>query len=230
MLNILQSKIPYNFKNKGLLEMALTHTSAANELGETTEHNERLEFLGDAVLELCISQELYRRFPDAREGGLTSMRSQLVNQPTLANIARNLSLDKCLRLGKGEESQGGRNKDSLLSDTFEALLGAIYIDSDLDAALKVVQNSFSQKWGDLDSGQKTKDYKSQLQEFTQLEYKERPIYSLLDSSGPEHAKIFRVSLLLPSGRSFEASGSSVKKAEQKAASLALSVLGVATKE
>ncbi|MDR2077132.1 MAG: ribonuclease III, partial [Desulfovibrio sp.] len=120
--------IPYSFREVRLLRTALTHSSYANERQTGAEHNERLEFLGDAVLELCISDELYRRFPETREGQLTAMRSRLVKQETLAGLARSLGLPQALILGKGEESQGGRDRDSLLSDAFEAVLGAVFLD------------------------------------------------------------------------------------------------------
>ena len=222
MLHLLQENIPYRFQQVKLLQTAMTHTSAANEKvgGEKTdqtEHNERLEFLGDAVLELCISLELYSRFPDAREGELTAMRSQLVNQTSLASIARKLGIDKCLHLGKGEEAQGGRSKDTLLSDALEAVLGAVFLDGGPDAAGQVVAALFTRKWASLNRSTQTRDYKSRLQEIVQTRYKDRPVYSLLGDSGPEHAKVFAVELRLPDGTRVEASGTSLKRAEQQAA-------------
>lgn len=225
MLTKLQRDIHYHFKQVKLLETALRHTSAANELGEGAEHNERLEFLGDAVLELCISEELYRRFPDAREGSLTAMRSQLVNQQRLASLSRSIHLNACISLGKGEENQNGREKETVLSDAFEALLGAIYLDGGLKAVQAVVQKLFEPLWFSLDEQPKVKDYKSALQEVTQNVFKDRPVYALTDSSGPEHAKVFFVQMTLPDGKVFEANGSSVKRAEQNAAALGLEYLG-----
>ena len=220
----LQENIPYRFQQVKLLQTAMTHTSAANEQAGGAEHNERLEFLGDAVLELCISQELYCRFPDAREGELTAMRSQLVNQTSLASIARKLGIDKCLLLGKGEEAQGGRKKDTLLSDAVEALLGAVFLDGGNKAAEQVVAALFKKKWATLNHSLQTRDYKSRLQEITQIRFKDRPVYSLMSNSGPEHAKVFTVSLRLPDGTTVEATGSSVKRAEQQAACAVLEML------
>ena len=185
MLEQLQESVSYQFRQTGLLASALTHSSAANEQQTSTLHNERLEFLGDAVLELCISHELYSRFPDAREGQLTAMRSRLVNQDSLAELARKLRLDTLLVLGKGEESQGGRTRDSLLSDTFEAVLGAIFEDGGFTAAHSVVARLFADAWPQPEEKKKNKDPKSQLQEFSQQHFKGRPVYALVAADGPE---------------------------------------------
>lgn len=224
MLTRLQGDIHYHFKQVKLLETALRHTSAANELGDGVEHNERLEFLGDAVLELCISEELYQRFPSVREGVLTAMRSQLVNQQRLAGLSRSIHLNTHISLGKGEENQNGREKDTVLSDAFEALLGAVYLDGGIEAAQAVVRRLFKPLWGELNDQPKAKDYKSVLQELTQDKYKERPLYSLENTSGPEHAKDFFVRMVLPDGTVFEAKGSSVKRAEQNAAAMGIAYL------
>lgn len=224
MLNILQEIIHYRFKQVKLLEMALTHSSHANEQGGDIEHNERLEFLGDAVLELSVSERLFAMFPGAREGHLTRMRAKLVSKPSLAEIAKELKLDSCLLLGKGEESQGGRDRDSLLSDALEAVLGAVFLDGGYANALGVVDILFAVRWPEEPEGGKSKDYKSRLQELTQKRFKERPVYSLSGSNGPEHAKIFEILLTLPDGLIITAEGPSVKRAEQKAAGLALKQL------
>ncbi len=224
MLKQLQSAISYQFTQVHLLELALTHSSAANELNDSQNHNERLEFLGDAVLELCISKELYIRFSSAREGQLTTMRSKLVNQTVLASIARVLNLGSCLILGKGEESQGGRTRDSLLSDGVEALIGAVFVDGGYFVAEKVVLGLYKNLWPKPEENKKSKDAKSTLQEVTQQMFKERPIYTLLDSEGPEHAKCFSVRLTLPNQTVIDATGTSVKRAEQAAAQAALSML------
>ena len=224
MLHRLQRDIPYHFTQVKLLTAAMTHSSFANEQQGEIEHNERLEFLGDAVLELCISEELYRRFPATREGDLTAMRSRLVNQDTLASLARKIGLDKNLVLGKGEEAQGGRERDSLLSDAFEALLGAIFLDGGFDAVRKAVRGLFAEQWPRQEVRPKSKDGKSRLQEVTQQLYKARPVYVLVGSDGPEHDKVFRVRLELPDGTVLTADGSSVKRAEQAAAYAALARL------
>ena len=221
MFERLQRDIPYHFTQVKLLRAAMTHSSHANEQSEGAEHNERLEFLGDAVLELCISEELYRRFPDAREGELTAMRSRLVNQESLASLARGIGLREAIVLGKGEEAQGGRDRDSLLSDALEALLGAVFLDGGYAAAAQVVKGLFSPKWPTRSGKPKSKDGKSRLQEVTQQLFKERPSYTLLESAGPEHDKVFTVRLELPDKTVFTAEGSSVKRAEQTAALKAL---------
>ncbi|MDR2891481.1 MAG: ribonuclease III, partial [Deltaproteobacteria bacterium] len=144
MLTNLQLDIHYTFKQVKLLEAALTHSSFVNESPDPVQHNERLEFLGDAVLELCISEILFNSFQEAREGELTAMRSALVSQPSLAEQARRLKLDQYLLLGRGEEAQGGRKRDALLSDALEALLGAVFIDGGFAEARRVVEVLFAQ--------------------------------------------------------------------------------------
>lgn len=221
MLETIEERIGYTFTDKSLLATALTHSSYANEHGGEAAHNERLEFLGDAVLELCVSSELFTLFPDAREGDLTRMRAKIVSQPFLTDLAREYSVDVALLLGKGEESQGGRERPSLLSDAFEALLGAVYLDGGFAAASGVVRTVFKGKWPVKKQGGLAKDCKSRLQEVTQQRYKERPVYTLVDSSGPEHAKVFTVRVTLPDNRAFTSDGPSLKRAEQLVACLAL---------
>ena len=216
----LQKKMGYYFKDKELLSLALTHSSFANEHGQ--ESNERLEFLGDAVLELCVSRILYFGFPDASEGHLTKLRAGLVSEPSLARVARSLSLGRYIFLGKGEEHQGGRDRDSVLSDTLEAVLGAIYLDTGYAAAQECIQKTFRQFIPEsLDTLPTYKDYKSRLQEATQSLFKARPVYTLLESTGPEHEKIYRVQVELPNRLKVVATETSVKKAEQKAAGKAI---------
>jgi ribonuclease III, bacterial len=221
MLEHIEESLGYTFKTKAFLETALIHSSYANEQETGAEHNERLEFLGDAVLELCVSSDLFTRFSAAREGDLTRMRAKIVSQPFLADLAREYGLDMALRLGRGEESQGGRERPSLLSDAFEAVLGAVYLDGGFDAVTTVVRTVFDGKWPVQKQGSPTKDCKSLLQEVTQRRFKERPIYALANSSGPEHAKVFTVKVTLPDGREFVSDGPSLKRAEQIVASLAL---------
>jgi ribonuclease-3 len=217
----IEDALGYSFANRDHLAVALTHSSYANEHGGGAEHNERLEFLGDAVLEVCVSSELFSRFPEAREGDLTRMRAGIVSQPFLSELARECGLDTALRLGKGEESQGGRERPSLLSDAFEALLGAVYLDGGFDAVTTVVRTVFDGKWPVRKQGGSSKDCKSLLQEVTQRRFRERPVYALMGSSGPEHAKTFTVRVTLPDGREFTCDGPSLKRAEQIVACLAL---------
>ena len=219
----LERTLGYVFQDAGLLAAAMTHSSFANETSGGT-HNERLEFLGDAVLSLCISSELFARFPDAREGDLTRVRSQLVNASCLADLARAIGLDDHLRLGRGEESQGGRTRDALLGDALEAVLGAVYEDGGLAPARELVRRLFAGRWPRTLRREFRKDFKTQLQEVIQQQYRERPTYTLSASHGPEHAKLFEVCVRLPDGRSFVALGPSLKRAEQEAARNALLAL------
>ncbi|GFK93062.1 Ribonuclease 3 [Fundidesulfovibrio magnetotacticus] len=222
-LDNLQDAISYRFGQVKLLVTALTHSSYANEQGCV--HNERLEFLGDAVLELAVSEELFRRFPEAPEGALTKLRSKLVSMPALAELARSLHLDQAILLGKGEEGQGGRTRDSLLADAMEALLGAVFQDGGYEGAKSAVGAIFAPLWPEDVEQSRARDYKSRLQERTQRDMRTRPIYRLMGSSGPEHEKRFEVELALPDGRVIQAAGPSVKKAEQSAARMALQALG-----
>ncbi len=220
----LQRIIGYRFSDESLLRTAMTHSSYANEQGGRAEHNERLEFLGDAALELTVSAELFARFPGAREGDLTRMRAKIVSQPSLASLALACKVDVCLLLGKGEECQGGRDRPALLSDAFEALLGAVFLDGGFGAVQSVVRTILNDKWPDQDECTQSKDCKSLLQELIQRRYKERPVYSLIGSSGPEHAKIFTVQVTLPDSLVFMSDGPSLKRAEQLVACQALEYL------
>lgn len=217
----LEHALGHVFRRRDLLATALTHSSWANERGEAMNHNERLEFLGDAVLELSVTETLFARFPDAPEGELTLLRSHLVNESSLAGLARRLSLDVHVRLGKGEENQGGRTRPALLSDAFEAVIGALFLDGGYAAAQTTINRIFEPIWPASPATPKPKDYKSRLQEYTQRLHKARPVYSLLGSHGPEHDKLFEVRLTLPDGQEVTAKEKSVKKAEQMAARQAL---------
>lgn len=223
-LKTLQTSISHSFSQVKLLETALTHSSCANECPSGTEHNERLEFLGDAVLELAVSEELYRMFPDTAEGLLTRMRARLVNEPTLAEVARELGLPALLRLGRGEEMQGGRERPALLADALEAVFGAVFWDGGYAAAAACVKAVFAGRWPEEPVRPRAKDSKSRLQEETQYRFKARPVYALVSASGPEHEKVYEVELTLPDGRRIAAAGPSIKKAEHAAADQALALL------
>ncbi len=223
-LNIVQQVFNYKFSNVHLLIQALTHSSYANEIDNSLQNNERLEFLGDAVLELCISEQLFKRYPDSREGELTNLRAKLVSEPTLAGLAREIALQDYLLLGKGEESQGGRDRDAILADALESVLGAIFLDGGFEKTQEVILHLYGQLWPDKSEVQPRKDYKSKLQEITQKLYKDRPVYSLIESLGPEHDKTYRVRVDIPNGDSFHARESSIKKAEQMAAKTAIQEL------
>ena len=216
----LEEALHYVFQDKSLLSTALIHSSWANE-NACDVHNERLEFLGDAVLEVNISHELYERFPHEREGGMTRMRSRLVSEGKLAELARSLHLGDYLYLGRGEEAQGGRERAALLADAMEAVLGAVYLDGGHDKAARLVARLYEGQWPDPASARKGKDYKTRLQEVTQAEFRALPVYIPLASSGPEHARTFEVCLELPDGNSFTARSTSLKRAEQEAARQAL---------
>lgn len=222
-LDDLQDCIHHRFEQVKLLSTALTHSSYANEQDGNAD-NERLEFLGDAVLELCISQEAFRRFPCAPEGVLTRIRSQLVKEKSLAAIARDLSLEDHIMLGRGEELQGGRDRDALLADAFEALMGAVFLDGGFEAARQTILRIFEPLWPEQAMLPETKDYKSRLQEVAQERFRDRPMYVLVETHGPEHAKLFDVEATLPTGEVFRGRGTSVKRSEQDAARQALEYL------
>ena len=224
MLHAWQDRFGHDFSDPGYLETALTHSSYANEFGPGLESNERLEFLGDAVLELAISGELYELFPQSPEGQLTRLRSELVKERTLAQVARDLDLPALIRLGKGEEAQGGRERDALLADALEALFGAVYVDAGYQAAREVVLRHLRPRIPHTPHVPRTKDPKTQLQEATQQKFRLRPTYAQLGASGPDHAREYEVEVRLPDGRTFRATGGSVKRAEQSAAQLALDTL------
>lgn len=221
LLEELQQKIDYFFKNKNILQAALTHSSYVNEANLDIKHNERLEFLGDSVVGLYVSKELFKRFGESREGKLTHMRARLVSGNALGKRARELGLDSCLRLGRGEEQQGGRTRITILANSFEALVGAVFLDGGFDAAEQTLNKIMEHVWDDFDYNERSKDNKSLLQEFVQQEFKTRPEYHLVSTSGPEHEKIFEVSVTLPSGETLKATGTSLKQAEQIAAGIAL---------
>ncbi|MCR4665801.1 MAG: ribonuclease III [Desulfovibrio sp.] len=228
--DLLEKALGYTFTDRGLLDLALTHTSWANEKaadhGQKTRHenirnNERLEFLGDAVLELCVSNILFHSFPSLREGSLTKIRSSLVSTTNFANMAKTLGINHLIKLGKGEELQGGRERDSVLSDAFEAVIAAVYEDGGYKAAMKTIEGLFHTYWNQDWDAETVKDNKTSLQELVQQRFKTTPLYQLTKSDGPDHAKTFTVQLTLPDGAVFQATGTSCKKAEQEAAGKAL---------
>lgn len=222
-LEMLQSKLGYTFSDPKILTLALTHSSRANE-SKTQGHNERLEFLGDAVLELHISQELYMRRPDDREGALTRMRADIVGETPLAALARRLDIGSCLLMGRGEASQGGRKRNALLADAVEAVIGAVHLDGGYEASRALVLRLFGDALDSAHFETPKKDHKSRLQEITQALFKELPVYFPLPAEGPDHAPLFKAKVELPNGAVFTASGTSIKKAEQNAAASAIAAL------
>ncbi len=221
-LRALQEKIGYHFQDISLLKQALTHSSFTNEQKiNKVMHYERLEFLGDAVLELVSSEFLFAQHPDWPEGKLTKMRASMVCEPSLAFCARDLELGQYMRLGKGEESTGGRRRDSITSDAMEAVIGAIYLDGGMEAA-KTFINTFI--LSDLEDKVLFYDSKSNLQEVIQGNLKKDFHYELLEESGPEHDKTFVVEVYMENEGIGKGFGRTKKAAEQQAAYQALLLL------
>ena len=210
-----QQVIGYQFQNKNLLRQALTHSSYANEKHmHRLSDNERLEFLGDAVLELVTSNYLYRTYTKEPEGKLSKIRASLVCEPTLAGCARDINLGKYVLLSKGEDMTGGRSRDSILSDAFEAVIGAIYLDQGIETATKFIETYL---FKDVENKVLFFDAKTNLQEIVQGEGKGRLKYVLVGEEGPDHAKIFTVEARLGENVIGTGSGHSKKSAEQHAA-------------
>ena len=212
-------KLGYRFQNEGLLRRALTHSSLAVEQHRMGEDNERLEYLGDAVLEHLVSRYLFDAYPEMREGALTRLRSSLVCEGALSAAARLLGLGDHLLLSRGEEQCGGRDKDSILSDAFEAVLAAVYLDGGLPAAREVVLRLI----GDCSEDGET-DAKSALQEYVQAQGRDMPTYEILGEDGPPHERLFTAAVLIDGEEKARGSGKSKKRAEQEAAAAALRIL------
>ncbi len=213
------------FKNLSLFTTALTHRSALNEPSisgtSSTISNERLEFLGDAVLELVITNFLFEKFPDQPEGTLTAYRSALVRTETLAQVATELGLGEKLFLSKGEEAGGGRENISLLADTFEAVVGALYLDQGIDVVISFIEKVLTPKFEVIKEKKLYKDSKSALQELLQAQGIEAPVYELIDEQGPDHAKVFTVSVKVKGEVAGLGTGNSKQVAQQQAATQAL---------
>jgi ribonuclease III len=222
-LKQLQKRLSYSFKKISRLDQAFIHKSFANEHPERNlEDNERLEFLGDAVLDLIISHIIMEAFPRYSEGDLTKLRSSLVNEIKIAELSRDLELGNYLLLGKGEDSTKGRNKNSILADTYEAVVAAIYLDGGYKKTFKVLKKHFANFFNAANEGSHlNKDFKSQLQEITQNTYKSTPHYIMVKESGPDHKKIFSVNVTVRNKILGTGTGTSKKNAEQKAAQQAL---------
>ena len=217
----LQKTLGYTFSDIRLLNKALTHKSYVNERSEFLKHNERLEFLGDSVLDILVSDYLVCEFSDYAEGTLSKIRAAVVNETCLADLARKIELGKYLLLGKGEDFSGGRNKSSILADAFEAVAGALFRDGGLESAsqvflplLKGEISNFSHSWD-------FRDFKSELQEYTQNKWVCTPKYKVVNELGPDHAKEFEVTVTIKNQCEGQGSGSSKKAAEQAAAKMAM---------
>lgn len=220
-LTKLQKKIAIVFDDLQLFRTALTHRSYLNETSEDLESNERLEFLGDAVLEYIVSDHLYRNYPDLSEGKLTHLRSAVVKTDTLAEISDTLELGRYLLLSKGEEAGGGRENISLLADTFEALLGAIYLDQGLDIAHSFVESNLLPRLPEIIKTKAYLDYKSHLQTLIQDQKKPTPTYEVVKERGPDHDKTFYVACYTGKELLGKGTGKSKQQAEQDAAKNAL---------
>lgn len=215
----LQRRLGCEFRDAGLLTRALTHRSAG------PRNNERLEFLGDSILGFIIAEWLFHQFPGVAEGKLSRMRSTVVRRETLAEVARRLDMPQALVLGEGEQKSGGFNRDSILADAMEAVIGAVYLDSGLDEAKRVVLDHFAAALEALTPRSVYKDPKSRLQEYLQQRNLPVPNYEILDVEGEPHRQVFRVACFVSGNeRPFVATGSSRRSAEQSAAEKAFSIL------
>lgn len=227
-LELLQRRLGYFFGDRGILIQSLTHTSYGHEHHPekplAQRDNERLEFLGDAILDVIVSDLLLETFPSASEGQLSKMRAAVVNEKTLAHVAKTVYLQECLRLGKGELQTGGNQKPSILSSAFEAVIAAIYIDGGYHAVYPVVRHLFAPLFADEKDLILLYDHKTQLQELAQAKHKVTPSYHLVGAEGPDHAKRFEVEVRLLERVLARAQGSSKKEAEQNAARAAMDVL------
>lgn len=223
-LTKLEKKIGFVFKNKNLLKNAFIHRSYLNEHKDFKgDSNERLEFLGDAVLSIVVSRFLFVKLPESTEGNLTTLRAALVRTETLAKVAERLVLGTYLFLSKGEEDSKGRNNSSTMANTFEALVGAIYLDSGMDSAEVFIQKTILSNWQHL-AESATQDNKSKLQEFLQRQSHKSPLYKQLTAWGPDHAKKFEIGVFLEDKMLGSGKGKNKQEAAQNAASDALSKL------
>ena len=221
-MKTLEEKLGYTFSNPALLENALTHSSCANESRGRLQSNERLEFLGDSILGMVVAEHLYRNHPDLPEGELTRTRAALVCEESLVEVAQALGLGAYLKLGKGEEAGGGRNRPSIRADAVEAVLAAVYLDGGIGSARKIIQKYIlSKEVAGLRGG---RDYKTALQELVQRESGQVLKYCLTGQSGPDHDKRFYVEVQLNGAAVGSGEGHSKKEAEQMAAKAAIEKL------
>ena len=219
-----QERLGCQFRDENLLRLALTHPSVTHEANTAMAHNQRLEFLGDAVLQLVLTQQLYEKFPAFDEGPLTKARAKLVNRRTLAEHARALGLGAHLILGHGEATHGGRERPSALADAFEALLGAIFLDGGFDAAREFILREFSPAFGKLNALPTIENPKGELQELLQARSPEPPVYHVVSATGPDHDRLFECIVEHGGAELAHGSGKSKKAAESDAALAALKKL------
>jgi len=219
-----QTRLGYPFRDEGLLRLALTHPSVAHEAGTPSPHNQRLEFLGDAVLQLVLTRELYEKFPAFDEGPLTKARAKLVNRRTLAEHARSLDLGPHLILSRGEEISGGRERASTLADAFEAVLGAIFLDGGFEAAREFILREFGAAFGKLSVLPMIENPKGELQELLQARSPAAPEYQVVSATGPDHDRVFECTVQHEGVELAHGRGKSKKAAESDAALAALKKL------
>ncbi len=216
-----QKRIGYAFRNQGLMVLALTHPSVGHEKDKAESNNQRLEFLGDAVLQLVISTALYKQFSQHDEGTLSKVRARLVNREELASRARDIKLGAQLNVSRGEEKNGGRNRDSALADAFEALIGAIYLDGGFTKVRLFILTQFKTALKDVDVGQHIGNPKGELQELLQAHEAISPEYRMLDASGPDHDRTFICAVRHKGRELARGQGKSKKIAETQAAATAI---------
>lgn len=216
-LNKLQKVLKVKFKDRSLLNRALTHRSFVNEIKADLRDNERLEYLGDSVLAVVINEYLFKRYEDYLEGDLAKIKSAVVSEVTLAKIASGINLGSFIQMGKGEERSGGRVRSSILANTLEALIGAIYLDAGLKVSKRFVLSLFKSDVERIDKLSYLRDPKTTLQEFVQGKYKQRPVYEVIEETGPDHKKEFTVQLCVNGNEISTGTGSSKRKAEMDAA-------------
>lgn len=220
-LAALQARLGYSFRDERLLRLALTHPSVAHEQGSPIQHNQRLEFLGDAVLQLVLTRELYEKFPAFDEGPLTKARAKLVNRRTLAVHGRAVSLGAHLILSRGEESHGGRERSSALADALESVIGAIFLDGGYDSARTFILREFGAAFGELGALPLLENPKGELQEFLQAKSPDAPKYHVVSTSGPDHDRVFECTVHHGGQELARGAGKSKKAAESEAALNAL---------
>ena len=222
----LEHKLNYYFNNRNLLKTALLHKSLGNERKEyKNQNNERLELLGDAVLDLIVAEYLYKNYKSASEGTIAKLKAMIVSEPILAKISRQIGVGKFLMLSRGEVMSGGRNRESILADSFEAILGAVYIDSNLDEARVFALSHIKQYIDHIEENEDILDFKSILQEYVQKEFRTVPTYELVAERGPDHMKEFEIQVIVGNYKE-KAVARNKKKAEQLSAKALCIKLGV----
>ena len=220
----LEARLGYTFHDPALLKLALTHPSVAHELGTPVQHNQRLEFLGDAVLQLVLTRALYERFPEFGEGPLTKARAKLVNRRALAEHGRKLMLGTHLIVSRGEDLHGGRERPSALADAFEALMGAVFVDGGYEAAREFILRDFGDPLTSLQINPSVENPKGELQEVLQAKSPDAPEYRVVSATGPDHARVFECTVHHGGVELARGAGRSKKAAESEAALAALRVL------